>query len=232
MIVTTFHPDGYERYGREMLETAVENYPGDILVYYEEKPAFHHEKVEYKPLSGVHGHDQFIAYCNRNPVFSGKVLGGYTYTYDAVRFCHKAFAQFDALQNNDGKVFWVDADTVFKKPIPPRFLADIFDGNALALLQRPGFYTETGFVGFDTRAQGFELFLAKYIDMYRRGLVFTLPGWHDCYALDAAVELSQVPVKNLSPDFEFHNTPLDVIETSVLGEYLDHKKGNRKWATN
>ena len=225
--VTSFSPKGYEVYGKKFLESAVKHWPTEILVYYEDKPDFEHEKIVYKPLLEVYGLKAFLTYCDTNPAFQGRVGGGYSFNYDAAKFARKAFSQFDALQHNTGKIFWLDADCIVKKDVPIQFLKDIFDGKTLALLQRPDLYTESGFVGFDTHGSCFDYFLKNYIDVYRRGILFKLPGWHDCWALDYAVKESLVPVNNLSVDYP--QCGINVMPHSILGEFLVHNKGQRKF---
>jgi hypothetical protein len=226
--ITSFSPKGYEIYGRKFLESAVENWPCQLLVYYEEKPDFKHSKVSYKPLNEVYGLSAFLEYCDRNPVFSGRITGGYNFNYDAAKFCRKVFAQFDILRDYTGRVFWLDADMVFKKPMSEEFLTDdIFQDKTLALLMREGLHAESGFVGFDTRRGDFDVFLKTYIDIYRKGQLFGMRYWIDGHAIQEAVKLSGVSVNNLSADFPKNG--INVMPHSLLGDYLHHNKGNRKF---
>lgn len=233
--ITTFSPKGYNLYGKLLLESVIENWPGTLVCYVDEIPDLKHAKIVYKLLRNVHGHDQFIKYCSQNPVFSGRIEGGYSYTFDAVKFCHKVFAQIDALKKSystvdpiSTKLFWIDGDCLLKKQIEQSFLESIFDGHTLAILSRPGFYTESGFIGFDTEGEKFKEFLDWYTKIYQKGLLFTLPGWHDCYALDHAINQSQVPYKDLVGNWKFGDK-LEVIEDTVLGEYITHNKGGKKF---
>jgi hypothetical protein len=228
--VTTFSPKGYEAYGKDLLRSLSDNFPGETVAYVDE---FVDDlpNVTQKLLRKVHGHDAFIANCSKSPIFSGRVEGGYFYTWDAIRFCHKVFAQIDTLQSHAGKVFWFDSDCILKKTISEEFLSSLFDGKTLSILGRPGFYTETGWVGFDTKGEKFSEFLNWYIDHYRKGLIFTLEGWHDCYALDNSIALSGVPVNDLVENWNMGDK-LDVLEDTKLGEYLIHLKGNKKWSKN
>lgn len=242
--VTTFSAKGYELYGREFLESVEKYWPGRFVVYVDDQRDGSYRfsnggGCTFRNLSDTEGHDQFVAYCKRHPVFQGMVDGHYHYTYDALKFCHKVFAQLDVLKNAQEPVFWIDADSVLLQPISEEFLWGLFDHEekggkfhlTLALLQRPGFYTESGFVGFSPHGRRFSEFLDCYTNVYRKGLLFTLQGWHDCYALDEAVRISEVPAKNLSPFYEHRKTTLDVIPESVLGPFIKHKKGNQKWTS-
>lgn len=231
MIVTCFHKKGYEKYGKKMLESAVEFFDGDIVAYSEDfddwTPDLRHEKIGYRPLQEVYGYEAFQGYCERANIFKGQTPFGYDYNHDAAKFSKKVFAQFDAFTLEPGKVIWVDSDSVIQKET--RF--DFFDGNAVFHLGREGFHTESGVVGFDTEHADFEAFKNKYTEVYRKGLIFTLPRWHDCAAIDWAIKESGIPVKNLSPHWK-PSDDLDVLPTTVLGEYIKHYKGNQKWKSN
>lgn len=232
--VTTFSRTGYETYAKEMLESAVENWPTKLIVYTEYPIDFRHEKIEERNFFDIPHTQNFYQYLKATPLTHGMTPKGYNYNYDAWKFTRKVFAQYDVLKDYDGKVFWLDADVRFKKPVPVEFLDGLFEGNPLAFLGRKGFYTETGFIGFDTQRPRFHDFLDKYIGCLRHGIVFTLPRWHDCEVFDWARNQTGIEERNLSPFFEIPENKrmsleeLDVFKRSVLGEYMDHLKGGRK----
>ena len=224
--LTSFSPQGYEVYGKKFLESAVQYWPTDILVYTEVDLPFSHPKVKERDLMEVEGMESFLHYCDLNPIFSGQTPKGYDYNYDVKKFCRKSFAQLDALKHTQDKVFWLDADIVFTRPITQEFLSGLFDGKSICCLQRKGFYTETGFIGFDPDGEKFKEFVTDYENVYRRGKIFNLKRWHDCEAFDEAVKTSGVTVNNLS---SFFDGDLHVFPKSALGPYMKHNKGNRKF---
>lgn len=230
--VTTFSKTGYDTYAQGLLKTR-DRLPGE-LIYYTEFPL-----DGSKNLFDIPGCATFLQYIQNAPLCRGLVPGkdgqiGYNYNYDAWKFSRKVFAQFDVLRNHWGKVFWVDADCEIRKPIPKEFLEEIFNGKALCYLGREGFYTETGFIGFDTNHDEFPGFMEKYEECYQRGKLFTLPRWHDCEAFDWARSESGVTGNNLSPWFKVPEDKkmtlpqLNVFSKSVLGQYIKHRKGPRK----
>ena len=227
LAITSFSKKGYDLYGRRLLESFVQNWPSDIVVYYEELPDFQHEKVSYKPLMEVFGMKAFLSYCDRNESFRGRTVFGYNYNLDARKFSHKVFAQFDALKTNKGKVIWLDADSVIKKPVPEEFVDGLFEGRSLVYLGREGFHCESGFVGFDVSHGDFDEFFERYENCYRRGQIFKLHRWHDCEALEWAIQQSKIKVTNLSPFWKIGDD-LEVMSKTVLGEYIEHFKGRKK----
>ena len=230
ILVTSFSPQGYEAYGKSMLESAFQNFKGSIIAYYDEEPEECNkvEGVIYADLTKTYGFRTFLGYIDRSPVFSGKTPAGYNYNYDARKFSKKVFAQLDVLKPNTGKVLWVDSDSLITKPLTEEFVSSLFNGKALSYLGRAGFHTETGFVGFDTDKHDFPKFLEKYTECYRKGRIFTLQRWHDCAAFDWALEQSGASANNLSPNWKMGDD-LDVMPSTVLSGYILHMKGNKKW---
>lgn len=248
--ITTFSATGYQQYGKRMLESVIENWPSNIIVYTESTIDLKHEKIEERDFFSIPGVQAYYQYLKNVPVAHGKVNGSYNYNFDAWKFTRKVFAQYDVLQGYNGKAFWIDADCVITKPIVEDlegtgqyYELDAFMPSdcGISFLGREGFYTETGFIGFNTEAEGFKDFLDKYIGCLRRGVLFKLPRWHDCEAFDWARSFNHCKENNLSPWFDLSKFPknekgqakveledLDVISKSVLGPYITHFKGPRK----
>jgi len=222
--VTTFSPRGYRKYGKKCLESLIRNWPSEIGVFYEEKPDLEHEKLIYVPLNSIPERQEFLKLAENIPGSDGmvereKAPTEYNFMRDALKYCHKAFCQMAV---EDDHVFWIDADTVVFKEIQRDFLVSLFDGHPYCYFGR-GMYTETGFLGFNQTHQLFPLLKRQYINCYTKGVLFSMLGWHDCFAFDYA--RIGIEGNNLSP---LGKGTEHVIATSILGDYLDHLKGNRK----
>jgi hypothetical protein len=228
LAVTTFHPQGYSSYGRRLLEGLAEFFPGKTVSYYEEKPDLEHEKIEHRDLFQIPGLKEFLEKIKRHPGTDGRGRDGrYDYRYNASGFCRKVFAQ-DSVFDEDRFVFWFDSDCVVKKPIPEDFLESLLGGTALCFLGRSGdqSYTETGFIGFDTKHPDFQKFRSRYLSYFTTGKIFSqLKGWHDCIAFDYARQ--GIEGKNLTPGG--HGVG-HVLPDSKMGQYLVHLKGPRKFS--
>jgi len=233
--VTTFSATGYQQYGKRMLESVIENWPTKIIVYTESPIDLKHEKIEERDFFSIPGVQTYYQYIRNVPAAHGKVDGGYNYNYDAWKFTRKVFSQYDVLQGYSGKAFWIDADCVIQRAITSGFLEQPLAEHGLCFLGREGFYTETGFIGFNTESPGFADFLEKYIGCLRKGILFTLKRWHDCEAFDWARSFGHCKENNLSPFFnpqmnekgevKITMEELDVMSRSVLGPYILHHKG-------
>ena len=220
--ITSFSREGYEQYGKNFLKS-IDHWPGKIIVYLESPIDFEHPKLEKRDFFSIDGASIFLENIGGDPRFKGMFDGIYNYNFDVWKFCRKMFCQFDAFKEG-GKVFWLDGDTEIVKPISEKFLTKLFDKKHLVIFGRDGFYTESGFVGFDTDHHDFAEFERRYISTLKNGIFYTLRGWHDCYCLDWARDGKG---NNLTKDWK-KGDDLHVIPKSELGKYLIHRKGKRK----
>lgn len=221
MVTTSFSPQGFEQYGRECLKSYIKHWPCKILVWYEEKPDFEHELVEYRDLNELQSLNKFLERLESVPDSDGIINGRYNYNFDARKFCKKVFCQ-EASFDLDEKVFWLDADTVSFGDVPVAFLEDLVAEVPFSYLGRAKTYTETGFLGFNTKHKDFAEFRNRYQRAYTSGRIFSEKAWHDCIAFDIA--RGSIKGNDLNKD-----TPYQGLDHcwphTVLNQFLIHKKG-------
>jgi hypothetical protein len=221
LAVTTFSPEGYLKYGSRCLEGLKKHFPGRVVSYCEEKIG------DSRLFFSIPGTKEYIEKISKVTGADGKSHGAeYSYQFDASKFCRKVFVQ-NHVFDEDELVFWFDADCVIQKDIPEHILRTMLERVALAYMGRDGIgaYTETGFLGFNTKHPQFQKFRDAYLDYFLSGRIFAQTlGWHDCIAFDHARK--GVSARNLSPN----STMGAVIQKTVLGEYVRHLKGPRKFA--
>lgn len=223
MLAVTSFPERYNEIAERFLHSFVDQWPCRIVAYHEGQELFEHPQIEYRNLHDVKDFDKYIERIKRVAGSDGNTPEGFDFRYNANAYCRKVFAQNDVF-DRDSMVFWLDADSLVKKPVPEEFLRGLFNGAALCFLGRALTYTETGFVGFQTTHPEFAKFRQNYLPYFTSGKIFgQLKGWHDCIAFDYARQ--GVLANNLSPGGKNYDP---VMEQSVLAEYLDHLKGQRK----
>lgn len=150
---------------------------------------------------------------------------GYSFTHDAYKFCKKVFA-IDQVQTTDKyqKLYWVDGDTVTFAPIPLELLLRVLpDRAALSCLERPGYHSECGFVGYNLTHPSTKPFIGKFCELYVTDAVFELPEWHDSWIFDWLRSKLRTPTYSIP-----HKSKTHPFINSELGRYMDHCKGNRK----
>ncbi len=143
------------------------------------------------------------------------------------KFTLKACSQIAAWRKiQTGKMFWLDADLLFLKPIPKDMFDDVLENYSIAAWGDQCF--ESGTVWFNLDHEDF----AKVKDIYESIYIGdrNLPEnqrWYDGELLGWSVNEAGIKIKKLQ---DFYNikkssTPLN---KSPLGEYMQHFKAKRK----
>jgi len=232
-VVTSFTEEGYRKYGKEFIQSFDKFWPKDVrlVIYYEGNDL----REGWHFIEEVEGLTEWMDAISKFPMMSGDLGDG---TYDIqldARMVRKPLIQMHAANFYGGKVFWVDADVVTHSPVTHEFLDSVLpDDKFCCYLGREGWsfpdYTESGFLGFNTDHELANNFFGAYRAVFTSGMIFTLPGWHDCYGFDAA-RLAFKNIKEVFNNLSSHikpGTTSHPFVNSVLGSVMDHKKGLRK----
>ena len=165
-----------------------------------------------------------------------------TYRLDAIRFAHKIYTLFYAFENltSFDRVIWCDADIITLKDLPIELLKQISPEEShwsylgRDFLSNPNLnYPECGLMVFNPHHKNFDHTLNAMRMLYDQGKVINLREWHDSFAFYVIDQF----ISNFAGKTSFDITnlgmvPLDkpqhVFIASVLGEFMDHFKGNRK----
>lgn len=238
-VVTGFSKDGYEQYGRRFIETFTRHAPDNLgLVAYVAEPipipATLWPRGRYVLHSELDGVQEFVernknipAHCGREPVRGWRHKDervGYSYRFDAVRFCWQLFYPEHAAHSlPDGHVLvWFDGDVVFHDAINTNFILHSLAKHDLAYLGRRT-HTELGFwairLNVTTRN-----FLRNLTIPYRTDRIFAdIPEWHSAVVFDWTLARSGVSANNLTRD-----DAGNVWERTELRRFSTHLKGKLK----
>lgn len=139
------------------------------------------------------------------------------YRWQAIRFCHKVFALYQAKEQfPDDTIYWFDADVEFTGPI--EFDAITPPPHGVIILGRKGWHhVEGGFIGFNSDCD----IISFWFDFYKNHNLFMLNEWHDCYALQFLLNNNWWPVKDLSAYLDTKHVWPD----TVLANFSKHHKG-------
>ena len=252
-VVTTFNADGYNTYGRRMIDTFLQTWPQqvELIVYAEgcavdqlasnlvvrdigivsELTAF---KQKWQGVPKANG-DIFA-----DPVRSKRKDAAKPFKWNAIRFAHKTYSIFHCAQNvNTDVLIWMDADTICHSKITVEDLDRLCSAQyELCFLGRRKKYSECGLYSMKLHSKGIKRFLKEFQRMYDdadQG-IFLLDEWHDSFVFDAvrkqtpgliefnwSAGLGDLRSSKLNSPGEGH--PLI---NSEWGAYLDHLKGSRK----
>lgn len=238
-LLTTFHKEGYDNYGKNMLSSFDKFLPNDvdIIVFYEDKdgqPDYSSNRVKYYKLyKNCPDLVNFkLKYKNNNNA-NGLKTGKYNYSYDAIRFSHKSFTITTACKkfiNEYDYLYWMDADSLAFDNISKDFLLSLLPNNYYSsYLGRKTKYTETGFIGFNLNHKCNIDFMNRWEYLYNNDIIFTLSEYHDCMAYDFCREefSKEHNFFNISKEDNVDHLPHPFIN-SRIGKKIDHMKGPRK----
>lgn len=188
--------------------------------------------VSWRPIEEVEFLPDFLNALKPFPIMQGIVGDRYDINYDA-RMARKSFMQVHAARTYGGKIFWLDADAVFYQHMPERFFDDCLpDDKFSCYLGRDGWYfTESGFIGFNSDHPIAKEFFRNYLHIFITGVIFTQQWWHDCIGYDCTRFLAS----KAGHEGEFVNLSAHVPKgtmhphaNSAPGKYITHLKGDRK----
>jgi len=240
-VITTFNADGYAKYGQRMIQTFLQNWPVDLVVYAEDCTVNEtapnlsvHDIAVVSDLTAFKQQWQGVPRANgdvsSDPVRSKRKDAGKGFKWDAVRFSHKVYSIFHCAKNTQTDwLIWMDADTVCHSPITHADLAKLCpDTVDLCFLGRRGKYTECGLYAMNLqslRTQNFLTQFQKYYDEAEQG-IFTLAEWHDSFVFDAVRK--HLPLVEVDWSGHLITGEGHPLINSAWGAYLDHLKGDRK----
>ena len=163
-----------------------------------------------------------------------------SFLWDAVRFANKVFCVVNAVRNSSdyNYVVWLDADTNIFRPMPFEFITKLLPQNTMVTylgrenptLNDGGKYPECGFVGYNLQHPETQNFINEWERLYKEDSVFKILEWHDSYVFwhltKKFKQEKQIEVNDIGKwvGVKGHH----VFVNSVLGQYIDHMKGDRK----
>jgi hypothetical protein len=231
-LVTSFTEKNYNDYAKNMIDTFREFWPKSVklVIFYEgDNLPEDEENIQWRYADEIEGFTEWMDDVSKFPFMCGKTPHGYDIQHDA-RHARKALTEMYGCKVFGGKVFWIDGDFITHQKVPEGWLDEILpDDKFSCYCGREGWmYSETGFIGFNSDHELYEPFMQAYMEVFRSGLIFTLKGWHDCYGFDAVRHVFNQPHHFSDLSAHLPQGTMHPICNSVLGTYLDHKKGPRK----
>jgi hypothetical protein len=239
--VTTFNLQKHP-FGVEMIESFFLNWPEEIKLtaFIEGSRVIDSSKVKHK-IVVKEFHDNIPEYQQFCQKYKEKRPLTDDFRFNVFRFAHKVYAIASALKNIKTKyLIWLDSDIKTHTKIPVDFLHSLVDDTCyLSYLGREDIsmkhlnYSECGFLIFNTEHFIHSQFWKDMMEMYDGGELFNEREWHDSYIFDAVRKNLEISanIKNINiSDLGLVDIKSEdhVFVASVLGKFMDHKKGDRK----
>ena len=189
--ITSCGPEGWKTYAPQFLETWPE-IPITVYVEQEEKyPQRAH--ITYKSAWSV---PHFMEWAEAAPDPDD-------WAHNMRKWCRKIWIILHCLENYDGEIWWIDADTEWSAA--PK-LEGLMEDKYIAWMERASMHPCTSVIGFNTLHEDNWRFINDYKETMLSGSVYRLDEWHDAYITKAIVDFNQIAVKNIAPPI----SPADV----------------------
>ena len=239
--VTTFNLEKH-KYGIEMINSFFANWPDEVkLTAYIENASPIDDALVKNKIVIKEFHENIPEYRLFKKKFKEKEKYTDDFRFNVFRFAHKVYAISKALKDVKTKyLIWLDSDIKTHKKIPVSFLHSLVDDTRyLSYLGRENIsikhlnYSECGFLIFNTEHFIHSQFWEDMMEMYDGGKLFKEKEWHDSYIFDVVrinlektANIKNINISNMGlVDIKSED---HVFVASVLGQFMDHKKGNRK----
>jgi hypothetical protein len=192
LVITTFHSEGYEKYGRRCLESFVKFWPKEVrMIAVTEKCSVEVSAPNLTVIDQDSLNPRLAGFKERyreDPRANGqdpKQPDRQSYLWDAVRFSNKVFAVTGAYEISQGaceQMIWLDADTITHSPISTDFLNSITPkGDQLTAYLNRRIYPECGWVGYNMRHPMIKQFMDRFEGVYNSGEFLSWAESHDSY---------------------------------------------------
>jgi hypothetical protein len=253
-VVTTFHKQGYDMYGKRMIRSFLDNWPKDLKLYVYAEDCVVEESAPNLIVKDLHSASpELVAFKERwknvpkangdvssDPIRSKRKDSGKGFKWHAIRFAHKVYSIFScAKECNTEWLMWMDADTYCHSPISDKNIQSLLPGKQeLCYLGRRGKYSECGLYAIKLTSPACQEFLKEFQRVYDQAEqgIFLMAEWHDSFVFDE--------VRKKFPHMKQHNwsASLDDLRprpgmsqgeghpliNCEWGAWLDHLKGGRK----
>ena len=243
IFVTTFNFSLFEKYANKLIDSFIKTDQSlKLYCYVEDNVDLYPKNKNIVYLNLFKEQPLCYKFIERNKEKS-KINSKVSYLLDPVRFSYKVFAQSDARKYSD-QFFYIDADTEFLSKIPNSWFNKCLPEDILlSIYDRIGYYTESGFIGFNNlllnkkKQKLLDIFFNQYTSYYTYDLIYSLPAFTDCHALDATRSRFMF-LKNYTQEHSNYEEKilgnwskkqdLDVMDhDNFINKYIKHKKGNK-----
>ena len=219
LVVTSYNHRLYEDYAHRFLDT----YKGELdlaIVSEDQLPTLSNTQTLH-----MTAHTNFVKQNSwRTPT---------SFKQDAVRFCHKPYAIWTAMQhihsleyNPYTGLLWLDADTVFHKPLTEELIQErLYTEHTYTYMGRPNYHSETGVLWFNTENKNSRDYVNLVVELYNTNDIYKLDETHDSYVWDWVRTKRKIRARDIGIS---ERVPGGHIQARLFGEWFDHLKGKRK----
>ena len=230
-VITTFPNNSFDIYSRQMLESFVKYWPGDIPLMVELDDDLLYDQVNkiLRPEDGI-----AIGWSKEHKEFAERNKDKddpQNYRKQAVRFCHKVFAIQGALEATQKAkaagaevpryLIWLDADVITNRPVTLDEIKECLpkEGDAVSYMGRKDWdHSECGWLAFDLES-GSDRIIYAMQEAYIKDIIFNMDQWHDSWLFD------HIKIEPNRTNLTLDKRGMDIWPQSPMGKWSTHYKG-------
>lgn len=220
LVITSFNKKLYDEYAHRFVSTY--NWPFDLKIYTESKFEINKENFEVIELEQD----------SKNFVERNKHRTVKDFFVDGVRFSFKVYSVMQAsLKKEYDILIWVDADSVFYKPLTLDFIkTNLYKEDCMMThLGRGEHYSECGFLLWNLNHKDTQDYFKEMKNMYNNDLIYNEREYHDSYIWDIVRKKFEKEKGTMNIDIGDKKIG-HVQARSILGTLYDHTKGPKRKA--
>lgn len=238
LFVSTFPDSHFELYGKDFLRSFSIHCSADLVCFVDgvknwQKYSGFSENIKVLPYeSCITERELFLANVAVDEDQSQLGILG-DISKQIIRWSFKGFAQLHAyykLSEDYQYLIYMDADTIILQKLGEKFMSKVMPKMELISVidrQDIGKFTESGFIIWNLSNPKAQEWFERYDNYWNSHLYVSLREWHDCEIMDAIRD--DMCLKLPGDIYNLGGGGLHAFESGVLGEYIDHKKGYRKY---
>lgn len=220
LVITSFNEKIYNDYAHRFLSTY--NWPFDLIIYTELKFKIENKKFELIELEQE----------SKNFVERNKYRPVKDFFVDGVRFSYKVYSVIQAsLKKEYDILIWVDADSVFYKPLTLDFIkTNLYkEDRMMTHLGRGEHYSECGFLLWNLNHKDTQDYFKEMKNMYNNDLIYNEREYHDSYIWD--IVRKKFEKERGTMNIDIGDKKIGHVQArSILGTLYDHTKGPKRKA--
>lgn len=229
--IATFSIDGYDLYGRRMIDTWLRYWPINFkLVVYTEGYKLEEKNSRLIELDINEACPQLQQFKNQSQALitdlkNKKQINRVAKT---IKWCHKVFAMDHALNNfTDSHIIFLDGDTYTKKSIDPNFAKNLVKNHLFAVHFEQlsnGLHFETGLISFNMNHAQMPLLKKEIVSGYTNLDIYNHAKTWDGYWFAHLYKTYQLDVLDLA-----NGNFRGVFTNPLVSGFLVHEAGNEKY---
>lgn len=228
--ITTFSKDGYELYGKKMIDSWLQYWPAETkLLVYHEGFEIHTDHDRITKLNLLDCSKELQIFKERSKTLSDSAGSKKEKNriFKTIKWCHKVYAITHALKTNkDDFLIFLDGDTYSFNNVSNNFAYSLVGENLFAVhfeQLKDGLHFETGLIVFNNSHSKISWFADIFTSAYNSLDIYSMKKTWDGYWLAHLYKKFRLPVKNLS---ENRN---GVFNHPLVSVCLKHDVGTKKY---